>query len=235
MQRQGCARATRPFAVGDDDRHEWLKSVAPVAYPTALQFMERRVNAIIAAQAPEAIWLLEHPPIYTCGTSAADAELLDRQRFPVYRTGRGGRITYHGPGQRVGYVMLDLKRRGADVHNFVASLEAWLIASLASFEIKAHTSPGRIGIWVDTGFAGEAKIAAIGVRVRRWVSFHGFALNVAPNLEHFAGIVPCGIADRGVTSLRALGLDVDMADVDAALRTSFPAVFTSSSASRPVI
>jgi lipoyl(octanoyl) transferase len=184
---------------------EWLESRAYVPYPTAVGFMERRIEAIAAGLAPEAVWLLEHPPIYTCGTSASDDELFERQRFPVYRTGRGGRITYHGPGQRVGYVMLDLRRRDADVRLFVARIEGWLIQSLAALGVHARRSPGRIGIWVDIGNGRQAKIGAIGVRVRRWVSFHGFALNVDPDLTHFLGIVPCGLAGSEVTSLARLG------------------------------
>jgi lipoyl(octanoyl) transferase len=190
-----------------------------------MRFMQQRVDAIAAGRAAEAVWLLEHPAIYTCGTSARDEELLDRLRFPVYRTGRGGRITYHGPGQRVAYVMLDLRRRGADVRAFVCQLEGWLIAALADLGVEARRSAGRIGIWVDlpaaAGEVREAKIAAIGVRVRRWVSFHGFALNVAPDLSHFAGIVPCGLAGSAVTSLRALGVIAEMARVDAVLRATF--------------
>lgn len=212
---------------------EWLRSFAPIDYPRAMRFMQQRVDAIAAGRAAEAVWLLEHPPIYTCGTSARDDELLDRLRFPVYRTGRGGRITYHGPGQRVGYVMLDLRRRGADVRAFVCGLEGWLIAALAELGVAARRSEGKIGIWVDLpaaagGGAGprrEAKIGAIGVRVRRWISFHGFALNVAPDLSHFAGIVPCGLAGSAVTSLQALGVPATMADVDAALRGTFAEAF----------
>jgi lipoyl(octanoyl) transferase len=202
---------------------EWLVSPVPVDYGTALRFMERRVEAILAGAAPEAVWLLEHPPIYTCGTSARDGELLDTARFPVYRTGRGGRITYHGPGQRVAYVMLDLKRRGADVRAFVCALESWLIATLAAFGISAHRSAGKVGVWVDTPLGGEAKIAALGVRVRRWISLHGVALNVDPDLSHFAGIVPCGLAGSAVTSMRAQGVAAGLADVDEGLRASFAA------------
>jgi len=204
---------------------EWLESRAPVEYPTALRVMERRVAAIGAGLAADAVWLLEHPPIYTCGTSAHDDELLERTRFPVYRTGRGGRITYHGPGQRIGYVMLDLRRREPDVRAFVFRLEEWVIGALAEFGVAARRSEGKIGIWVDLPDGREAKIGAIGVRVRRWISFHGFALNVAPDLSHFAGIVPCGLAGSAVTSLRALGVQADMRDVDAALRTRFTGTF----------
>ena len=204
---------------------EWLQSRARVDYSTAVRFMERRVEAIAAGRAPEAVWLLEHPPVYTCGTSARDDELLDRQRFPVYRTGRGGRVTYHGPGQRVGYVMLDLRRRGGDVRLFVGQVEDWVIRSLARLGVEARRSPGKIGVWVDDGTGREAKIGAIGIRVRRWVSFHGFALNVDPDLSHFAGIVPCGLAGSEVTSLRKLGLSATMPEVDAALRASFAQIF----------
>ena len=212
------------------DRHdaaavEWLASRSYVPYATAIAFMERRVEAIAAGLAPEAVWLLEHPPIYTCGTSASDHELLERQRFPVYRTGRGGRITYHGPGQRVGYVMLDLRLRGADIRLFVNRVEEWVIQSLAALGVGAHRSPGKIGIWVDIGHGREAKIGAIGIRVRRWVSFHGFALNVDPDLSHFAGIVPCGLAGSEVTSLAKLGLSFNMQRVDAALRSAFADIF----------
>lgn len=209
---------------------EWLSSRALVDYERALSFMQQRVAAVAAGRASEAVWLLEHPPIYTCGTSARDEELLDRLRFPVYRSGRGGRITYHGPGQRVGYVMLDLRRRGADVRAFVATLEDWLIAALALLGIAARRSAGRIGIWVDVPGGPEAKIGAIGVRIRHWVSFHGFALNVAPDLSHFGGIVPCGLAGSAVTSLAALGIPAGMADVDAALRRSFETVWAVRSA-----
>ena len=203
---------------------EWLESRARVDYPTAVRFMERRVEAIAAGRAPEAVWLLEHPPIYTCGTSAREDELLDG-RFPVYRTGRGGRITYHGPGQRVGYVMLDLRRRGADVRLFVGRVEEWVIRALARLGVEARRSPGKIGIWVDGGRGGEAKVGAIGIRVRRWVSFHGVALNVDPDLSHFGGIVPCGLAGSEVTSLRKLGVAATMPEVDAALRLTFAKAF----------
>lgn len=224
---QGQDVADRAIAT---DRHdaagvEWLASPAYVPYATAIAFMERRVEAIAAGLAPEAVWLLEHPPIYTCGTSASDDELFERQRFPVYRTGRGGRITYHGPGQRVGYVMLDLRRREADVRLFVARIEGWVIQTLAALGVHAHRSPGKIGIWVDIGNGREAKIGAIGIRVRRWVTFHGFALNVDPDLTHFLGIIPCGLAGSEVTSLAKLGMTPDMQRVDEALRSTFARVF----------
>jgi lipoyl(octanoyl) transferase len=198
---------------------EWRLSRTPVAYPEALATMERRVEAIAAGETPECIWLLEHPPLYTAGTSASPAELLDAMRFPVFRTGRGGRFTYHGPGQRVAYVMLDLSKRGRDVHAFVRALEDWLIAALAELGVGGTRRDGQAGV-----FIGEAKIASIGVRVRRWVSFHGVSLNVDPELEHFSGIVPCGLTSP-VTSLDALGADTDMARVDAAMRRSLDVLF----------
>lgn len=219
-----AARTVSPAAHG---AVEWLISQAPTDYELAMRFMQQRVEGVAAGRAADAVWLLEHPPIYTCGTSARDDELLDRLRFPVYRTGRGGRITYHGPGQRVGYVMLDLRRRGADVRAFVCRLEGWLIATLAELGVAARRSEGKIGIWVDLPDGPEAKIAAIGVRIRRWVSFHGFALNVTPDLSHFTGIVPCGLAGSAVTSLQALGVPATMAAVDAALKATFAETFVS--------
>lgn len=197
---------------------------AHVAYPDAVAAMESRVAAIHAGTAGELVWLLQHPPIYTAGTSARETDLLTPQRFPVYRTGRGGQYTYHGPGQRVAYVMLDLKRRQADVRRFVHDLEEWIIRTLWRFNVRGERREGRVGIWVVRD-GREDKIAAIGVRVRRWVTFHGIALNVDPNLDHFAGIVPCGIAEHGVTSLHDLGIPVGMADVDVALREAFDEVF----------
>ncbi len=222
----------RTVSPGADGEPEWLTSQAPIDYELAMRFMQQRAEAIAAGRAADAVWLLEHPPIYTCGTSARDDELLDQLRFPVYRTGRGGRITYHGPGQRVGYVMLDLRRRGADVRAFVCRLEGWLIAALANLGVVARRSEGKIGIWVDLPDGPEAKIAAIGVRIRRWVSFHGFALNVAPDLSHFAGIVPCGLAGSAVTSLAALGVPATMAEVDAVLKATFAETFVSGSSGR---
>ena len=192
-------------------------------YPAAVAFMEERVSAIRRGEAPETVWLLEHPPVYTAGTSAREEELLD-PRFPVYRTGRGGRFTYHGPGQRVAYVMLDLARRGRDVRGFVHRLEQWLIDALARFGVRGERREGRVGIWVESP-KGEAKIAALGVRLRRWVSFHGVSLNVDPDLSHFSGIVPCGLARYPVTSLAELGVRVSMAEVDAVLRETFPRHF----------
>ena len=195
---------------------EWRVEPGLTDYGSALEAMEARVEAIRLGEASELIWLVEHPPVYTAGTSAVATDLVDPGRFPVFKTGRGGRYTYHGPGQRVGYVMLDLNRRGRDVRCFVDALEDWLIAALAKFGVTAFKAEGRVGVWTQTP-AGEAKIGAIGVRVRRWISYHGFALNVAPDLSHFGGIVPCGLPDYPVTSLAALGLDATLADVDAAL------------------
>ena len=201
---------------------QWRVSEGAVAYDTALEAMNERVDAIVAGAAPELVWLLEHPPLYTAGTSARPQELLEA-RFPVHQTGRGGQFTYHGPGQRVAYVMLDLNRRKPDVRAFVATLEEWLIRTLAAFNVRGERRDDRIGVWVrrpEKGPQNEDKIAAIGVRVKRWVTLHGLALNVEPNLAHFSGIVPCGVADSryGVTSLVDLGLPVTMADVDAVLR-----------------
>ena len=199
---------------------EWRVSHGPVPYEQALAFMETRAAAIRDGSARECVWLLEHPPLFTAGTSADPAELLDSV-LPVYEAGRGGRYTYHGPGQRVGYVMLDLDRRGKDIRRFVHSLEGWMIDALAQLGVNARRAPGRIGIWVGDG-PNEAKIGALGVRVKRWVTLHGFALNVAPDLSHYRGIVPCGIADFGVTSLAELGKQIPLMGVDAALRRSFP-------------
>jgi len=211
---------------------EWQISDAPVSYEEAVAEMEARVAAIRAGAAPELVWLLEHPPLYTAGTSARREDLLDPGRFPVHRTGRGGQFTYHGPGQRVAYVMLDLAARGRDVRAHVRGLEDWLIRTLAGFNVAGERRPGRVGIWVDRAASGgppgtEDKIAAIGVRIRRWVSYHGVALNVDPDLDHFAGIVPCGVNQPGlgVTSLVALGIPVSMAEVDAALMAAFAEVF----------
>ncbi|GAA0578642.1 lipoyl(octanoyl) transferase LipB [Caenispirillum bisanense] len=209
---------------------EWRISDTPVDYPEALAVMEDRVRAIRDEGAPELVWLLEHPPLYTAGTSADAADLLTPDRFPVYQTGRGGQYTYHGPGQRVGYVMLDLRQRGADVRCFVHDLEEWIIRTLAQFTVKGERRAGRVGIWVDRGHGREDKIAAIGVRVRRWVTFHGIALNVEPDLSHFQGIVPCGIREHGVTSLWDLGITATMDEVDMALRAAFDEVFSGSRA-----
>jgi len=205
---------------------EWKISPGPVPYEAAVAAMEARVAAIHAGRARELVWLLEHPALYTAGTSARPEDLLEPGRLPVYRTGRGGQYTYHGPGQRVAYVLLDLEARGRNVRAHVRRLEDWLIETLAAFDVNGERRPGRVGIWVDRG-GREDKIAAIGVRVRRWVTYHGVALNVAPDLGHFDGIVPCGIAapDYGVTSLADLGVPVSMARVDAVLGATFARVF----------
>jgi lipoyl(octanoyl) transferase len=208
---------------------EWRISDAPVPYLEAVAVMESRVAAIAAQEAPELVWLLEHPPLYTSGTSGKDADLLD-PRFPLFTTGRGGQLTYHGPGQRVAYVMLDLKRRRPDVRAYVAGLEEWIIRTLGAFNVRGERREDRVGVWVnrpDKGPGCEDKIAAIGVRLRRWVSFHGIAINVEPELSHFDAIVPCGVADPryGVTSLVDLGHPVTVADVDIALRQAFAEVF----------
>ncbi len=199
---------------------EWRISAEPVDYTDAVAEMERRVAAIRAGELGELVWLLEHPALYTAGTSAKPDDLIDANRLPVHVTGRGGQYTYHGPGQRVAYVMLDLKARGGDLRAYVGRLEDWLIATLAAFGVEGERRDGRVGVWVADG-ASEVKIAAIGVRVRRWVSYHGVSLNVAPDLDHYRGIVSCGIRDRGVTSLKALGVDATMDDVDAVLRETF--------------
>jgi lipoyl(octanoyl) transferase len=196
---------------------EWRRSDTPVPYPEALAEMNRRVEQIQAGTASELIWLLEHPPLYTAGTSADPTELLNPDAFPVYQTGRGGKYTYHGPGQRVGYVLLDLNQRGRDVRCYVHALEGWVIAALSRLGVEGLRVPGRIGIWVDRG-GTLAKIGAIGVRVRRWVTLHGFAVNVAPELSHFSGIVPCGIAEAPVTSLDELGASGGQDLLDMALR-----------------
>jgi lipoyl(octanoyl) transferase len=200
----------------------WEVSPGLIEYPSALARMQAIAAGIRAGTEPERIWLLEHPPLYTAGTSATPAELVDANRFPVFTAGRGGRYTYHGPGQRVVYVMLDLAGRGRDVRRFVAGLEAWIIASLLEFDVSGRIIPGKVGVWVDTD-AGPAKVAAIGVRVQRWVSFHGLSINVHPDLGHFAGIVPCGLSEP-VTSLEALGRSASVAQVDAALARHLPAL-----------
>ena len=215
---------------GVRDAVEWRISDSPVAYPDALSFMEGRVEAIHKETASETVWLLEHPPLYTAGTSAEAAELLDPDRFPVYQTGRGGRYTYHGPGQRVAYVMVDLTKRGNDVRAFVGNLEQWVIRTLAYFNVTAERRDDRVGIWVrrgtpDNPASREDKIAAIGVRVRHWVTYHGVAVNLEPDLGHFSGIVPCGIEEHGVTSLWDLGITAAMPELDAALMAAFEEVF----------
>lgn len=202
----------------------WEIAPAPVAYDEAVARMEREVEVIAKGNAPELVWLLEHPALYTAGTSARDSDLIIPSRFPVHHTGRGGQYTYHGPGQRVAYVMLDLKRRGQDVRAFVTGLEEWLIATLAAFNVKGERREDRVGVWVRRG-EREDKIAAIGIRVRHWVSFHGISLNVDPDLTHFDGIVPCGVKDHGVTSLVDLGLTVTMSDADVALKKTFQHIF----------
>jgi lipoyl(octanoyl) transferase len=216
---------------------EWRVSDALVPYERAIAEMETRIAAIHAGAATELVWLLEHPPLYTAGTSAVETDLLEPRRLPVFKTGRGGQYTYHGPGQRVAYVMLDLTRRGRDVGCHVWRLEEWMIRVLARFGIVGERREGRIGVWVAraSGTSGyrEDKIGAIGVRVRHWVTYHGLALNVAPDLTNYAGIVPCGISAHGVTSLAALGVKVAMADVDQALRDAFDDVFTSAPACIP--
>jgi lipoyl(octanoyl) transferase len=204
---------------------EWRISATPVDYEAAVAEMEGRVAAIREGTAPELVWLLEHPPLYTAGTSAREEELLDPGRLPVHRTGRGGRYTFHGPGQRIAYVMLDLTRRDRDVRCHVHRLEEWMIRTLAQFGVCGERRAGRVGIWVVRPDGGEDKIAAIGVRVRRWVTYHGVALNVAPDLDHYRGIVPCGIAEHGVTSLAALDVAATMAEIDTALRTTFAESF----------
>mgnify|MGYP003672040619 FL=1 len=206
---------------------DWAVSPEPVPYLDAVAAMEARVAAIASGEAGELVWLLEHPPLYTAGTSAKPQDLLMPDRFPVHTTGRGGEYTYHGPGQRVAYVMLDLTRRGRDARKFVCNLERWLIAAAASFGVEAGPREGRVGVWVERGDGREDKIAAIGVRLRRWVSFHGIAFNIAPDLSHFSGITPCGISNPlyGVTSLADLGIRASMSDFDAALHLGFNEIF----------
>lgn len=208
---------------------EWRVSDTPVGYEAAAAFMEQRAQAIAAEQANELVWLIEHPPLYTAGTSAAPRDVIDA-RFPVFESGRGGQLTYHGPGQRVGYVMLNLKKRGPDVRRYVTTLEEWIIRTLAAFNVRGERREDRIGVWVrrpERGAGCEDKIAALGIRVARWVTLHGIAINVEPNLSHFSGIVPCGVSDNryGVTSLADLGLTATMVDVDIVLRREFAALF----------
>ncbi|WP_370642148.1 lipoyl(octanoyl) transferase LipB [Yoonia sp. I 8.24] len=215
-----------------DTMVEWIISDGLTDYEAALDFMENRVGAIARGEADECIWLLEHPPLYTAGTSAKAADLIDPNRFPVFEARRGGEYTYHGPGQRVVYVMLDVTKRGRDVRQFVKDLENWVIATLDTFNVKGEIREGRVGVWVERpekprnidGTMREEKIAALGIRLRRWVSFHGMSINVDPDLTHFGGIVPCGIRDHGVTSLVDLGLPVTMNDLDVALRQTFESV-----------
>ncbi|MCK0210003.1 lipoyl(octanoyl) transferase LipB [Starkeya koreensis] len=206
----------------------WRVSRAPVAYPDALAAMDALAEDIASGRQDELVWLLEHPPLYTAGTSARPEDLVDAGRFPIFETGRGGQFTYHGPGQRVAYVMLDLKRREPDLRRYVAALEEWLIRALDSFNIRGERREDRVGVWVrhpTKAGEGEDKIAAIGIRVRRWVTMHGISLNVEPDLSHFSGIVPCGVREHGVTSLVDLGLPVSMEDADLALRGAFETVF----------
>ena len=221
--------ASPTFRRADQTPAGWAVSRGPVGYEAAVAAMDARAAAIAEGRAGELVWLLEHPPLYTAGVSAKPEDLLDPGRFPVFRTGRGGQFTYHGPGQRVAYVMLDLNARRKDVRGFVAALEAWLIGALARFGVAGEVRPDRIGVWVERKAAGaparEDKIAAIGVKLRRWVSFHGIALNVEPDLAHFDGIVPCGVTAHGVTSLADLGLPATMDAADAALLASFREVF----------
>ncbi|MEO1749526.1 MAG: lipoyl(octanoyl) transferase LipB [Pseudomonadota bacterium] len=212
---------------------EWRISDRLIEYAEAVEFMEARARAIAEGTANELVWLLEHPPLYTAGTSANPTDLVSPDRFPVYETGRGGEYTYHGPGQRVAYVMLDLKRRKQDVRAFVAALEAWVIGTLGRFNVKGERREDRVGVWVQRpekkptipGQIAEDKIAAIGIRIRKWVSFHGISINVEPELEHFSGIVPCGVTEHGVTSLVDLGLPVALEDLDTALKAEFETIF----------
>jgi len=204
---------------------EWRIDDAPVAYQAAVRQMEERVAAIRAGTAPELVWLLEHPPLYTAGTSARSQDLVAPDLFPVFQTGRGGQFTYHGPGQRVAYVMLDLQRRRLDLHSYVRALEDWLIHAIAAFNLTGERRPGRVGIWVAERGGAESKIGAIGVRVRHWVSYHGVSLNLDPDLSHYRGIVPCGIAEHGVTSLAAQGIVATLPELDIVLKTAFIEVF----------
>lgn len=234
-----------PLNPAENDLHrddggavEWAVSSGYVDYEPGVAAMEARAAAIAAGEAPELIWLLEHPPLYTGGVSAKAEDLLEPGRFPVHRTGRGGQYTYHGPGQRVAYVMLDLSRRGKDVRGLVRGLEGWLIDSLASFGVDAGVREGRVGVWVErkgAGWSREDKIAAIGVKVRKWVTFHGVSLNVEPELEHFGGIVPCGITEHGVTSLVDLGVLATMDEADAALKRAFQRRFGSVTRGEPPV
>lgn len=214
------------FAENTATTPEWKVSQTLIPYPQAVDEMERRVDGIIAGSVSELIWLVEHPPLFTAGTSADAADMQGESPFPLYQSGRGGQITYHGPGQRVAYAMLDLKKRDAmDVRAYVQKLEAWIIATLDCFGVKGETREGRIGVWVTDPSGKEMKIAALGIRVRKWVTYHGISLNVNPDLSHYAAIVPCGIREYGVTSLKALGIDVSMAEVDVALKEEFQRTF----------
>jgi lipoyl(octanoyl) transferase len=233
MEPDVIATARAPSCLFRPEPVVWEVAGQLTDYTQAVARMEREAGAIAVNGAPERVWLVEHPPLYTAGTSARPGDLLDPDRFPVHRTGRGGQFTYHGPGQRVVYVMLDLTRRGQDVRALVSGLEAWIIATLAEFDVAGETRPDRVGVWVRRPeqigereqHGREDKIAAIGIRVRRWVTFHGLALNVAPELAHFSGIVPCGVTGHGVTSLADLGVAATMAEADAALRRAFEPIF----------
>jgi len=204
---------------------EWRISDELISYPEALSEMEKRVKAIREEEAPELVWLLEHPPLYTAGTSANPSDLVDPDRFPVYDAGRGGQYTYHGPGQRVVYFLLDLKKRGKDVRKFIYGLEEVMIQSVAKFGVTAERRKGRVGVWVERGAGKEDKVGAIGVRIKQWVTYHGIALNIEPDLSHFSGIVPCGITEHGVTSLHDMGLPVTMEDVDVVIQQTFTDIF----------
>ena len=219
-----AARDDIRLALTSADEVVWEITEGLISYPDAMARMDAHVDAIAKGTEPERVWLLEHPPLYTAGTSALEDDLVERERFPVFKTGRGGQYTYHGPGQRVAYVMLDLKRRGGDVRAFVAALEQWVIDTLDQFNVKGERREDRVGVWVRRG-PREDKIAAIGIRVRHWVTFHGISINVEPDLTHFGGIVPCGIREHGVTSLVDLGLPVTMADLDVALKKTFAPIF----------
>ena len=228
MLSQALSEVAPKLIRADGRPAEWAVSQGYVGYEVAVAAMEARAAAIAAGEAGELVWLLEHPPLYTAGVSSKDGDLLDAARFPVHRSGRGGQFTYHGPGQRVAYVMLDLNQRGKDVRTFVRGLEQWIIGALGEFGVPADVRDGRVGVWVERkgpGWSREDKIAAIGVKVRKWVSFHGISLNVEPDLEHFGGIVPCGIAEHGVTSLVDLGVPATMDEADEALKSSFRQIF----------
>ncbi len=238
MLSQALSSAVPKLVRADGRAVEWAVSDGRVGYEAAVAAMEARAAAIAAGEAAELVWLLEHPPLYTAGVSSKDGDLLDATRFPVHRTGRGGQFTYHGPGQRVAYVMLDLTARGKDVRALVRGLEQWIIGALGEFGVPADVREGRVGVWVERkgpGWSREDKIAAIGVKVRKWVSFHGISLNVEPDLGHFGGIVPCGIAEHGVTSLVDLGVPATMDEADAALKTSFGRVFGATTAGVPPV
>jgi lipoyl(octanoyl) transferase len=213
------------FLASNAEPIDWIISKTPVPYKKAVEFMEGRVDAIIRGKACEAVWLLEHPPLYTAGTSAKSADLLNPTHLPVFKSGRGGQYTYHGPGQRIAYVMLDLKKRNPDLRAFVQALEDWLIATLRDFNIRSEKRCDRVGVWVKRDQVHDDKIAALGIRLRKWVSFHGVALNVAPDLSHYDSIIPCGVREHGITSLNDLGVKVPMEEVDKALRKNFELIF----------